>query len=238
MKMIRVYDLPTRLFHWLFAGLFIAAFFIVKTFDDDSAIYPLHMMLGITMGLAASLRILWGLFGSKHARFSSFALKPSELITYLKNAVTSKTKIYLGHNPASSWVSIAMIVLSLGLATTGILMAQKINKELFEEVHELFANAFFILAIAHVAGIILHTIRHKQLIGLSMLHGKKQIQDNEEGLQSNHSFVALIFIIIIGLFALNLNKNYDQSKRSLNLFGLDLQLGKIEQQKHSDNDDD
>ncbi|MBP9681041.1 MAG: cytochrome b/b6 domain-containing protein [Bacteriovorax sp.] len=238
MKMTRVYDLPTRIFHWLFAGLFLAAFFIAKTYDDDSAVYPLHMMLGMTMVLAVILRILWGFVGSKYARLSSFILNPSELFHYLKSALTSKTKLHLGHNPASSWLAILMIFLALGLGATGILMVQEINKELFEELHELFANAFIVLVIAHIAGIILHTIKHKELISLSMIHGKKVDRENEEGITNNHPFMAILFIAIIGLFAFTLIKNYDQSTRSLNILNKNLQLGEIEEETQSSADDD
>lgn len=225
MKMTRVYDLPTRLFHWLFAVLFVAAFFIAKVLDDESAQYPYHMMLGLVLALSVFLRVLWGLFGSSHARFSSFVLNPTDLIEYFKKFFSTKTKRYLGHNPASSWAAIIMMALALGLGVSGYLMVQGTNKELFEDIHELLANAFLVVAIAHVAGIVLHTLKHKDAIGMSMVHGKKIGAEGDFELQKSHWIVALIFVALIGSFVVHLNKNYDQSTQSLKLFGKTLQLG-------------
>ncbi len=193
-----VYDLPTRLFHWTFASLFLGAFFIAKVFDDDSAAYPYHMMLGMTMAFVVVLRIVWGIFGSRYAKFSSFALHPSRLISYMKS-IFSGDERHLGHNPASSWAAIVMMLLALGSATTGFLMSQSHdNKETFEDVHELFANGFIVVVIAHVAGIILHTLRHKEMIGLSMLHGRKNKIGQEDGIKQSHPIVALVFLFLLG----------------------------------------
>ncbi|NJL24690.1 MAG: hypothetical protein HC902_05655 [Calothrix sp. SM1_5_4] len=60
MDKAKVYDLPTRLFHWLFAGLFIAAFAIAKLADHESAWFPHHMLLGLILFVATMLRIIWG----------------------------------------------------------------------------------------------------------------------------------------------------------------------------------
>lgn len=52
-----VYDLPLRLFHWTFSGLFITAFLIAKTIDDDSVVFSCHMLAGLLLGFAVILRI-------------------------------------------------------------------------------------------------------------------------------------------------------------------------------------
>lgn len=242
--MTRVYDLPTRIFHWLFAALFVGAFFIAQVYDDKSAQYPLHMMLGMTLTLTVLLRIIWGLWGSEHARFSSFKLKPRELLAYFKNLLSSKTLRYLGHNPASSWVAILMMVFTLGLAFSGYMMVQGQNKHFFKEVHELVANAFLVTVIGHVVGIALHTWKHKDAIGLSMIHGSKKAVAGDVGIKKNYPIVALLFVLIVGSFVVQLDKNYNRTTQNLNLFGKLLQLGELEQDKekgkesHEEKDDD
>lgn len=74
------YDLPTRIFHWCFALLFVFSFFIAKVIDDDSALYAYHMLSGILMSLLVILRVFWGFVGTRYARFSSFMLHPKDLI--------------------------------------------------------------------------------------------------------------------------------------------------------------
>jgi cytochrome b len=228
MEKTKVYDLPTRLFHWLFVALFAGAFFIAKTMDDDSNLYPYHMMMGMTLALIVVLRVIWGMIGSRYARFTEFSLKPTALIGYFKNLLTGKTDRALGHNPASSWSALIMMGLALGLATTGILMAQDINKEFLEEIHELFANAFIVVVIGHVAGILFHMIRHRDGIALSMLHGKKNSIEGSEGIQKNHTVAGIIFLGIVAAFIFYLNQNYNPVTQNLNLFGTSLQLGENE----------
>lgn len=229
MKKTLIYDWPTRIFHWLFAGMFIAAFFIAKTFDDESALYPYHMLLGLSMAFIVLLRIIWGIVGSRNAKFSSFSLNPKELVNYLKSVIGSKNQHNAAHNPASSWMAIIMMFLALGLAVTGYLMTVKIYKEVFEEIHELFANAFVVAAILHVSGIVLHTFRYKDGIGLSMLHGKKSVENgNESGIPHPYRLVGILFTVIFLIFLIYLNNNYDRQKQNLVIFNKTLQLGEVE----------
>lgn len=107
-----------------FPILFLSAFFIAKVFDVDSAAYLYHMIFRIGLVLVVALRIFWGIFGSRHARFSSYALKPLELLNYFKSLITSKGPTYLEHNPATSWTALTMM-----------LMALDINKDFYEDIH-------------------------------------------------------------------------------------------------------
>lgn len=233
MKQTKVYDLPTRFFHWLFVGYFVGAFFIAKTYDDESLQYPYHMIIGLIMAFTVILRIVWGITGSTHARFSSFPLKPSELINYLKNMFSTQAKRYTGHNPASGWAGIIMMLLALGLAITGYMMVQNINKEFVEEVHELMANAFLVVAIGHVAGIVLHTLKYKDNIGLSMIHGNKEGLEKADEIKNTYPVIGIIFLVLVGLFAGNIIKNYDNNTQQLTFFGQTYNLGENEEDEKS-----
>jgi cytochrome b len=224
MDRTRVYDLPTRVFHWLFAGIFVTAFFIAKTFDDDSAYFSFHMLLGFVLAAIVALRVIWGVVGSRYARFSSFALNPLDLIRYFRELFGAKPARSLGHNPASSWAALLMMGLAVGLAITGYLMTSG-NKETFEDVHELLANAFAVTAIVHVAGVSFHTLRHRDAIALAMVIGKKKAVDDQPGIERSYRGVAVLFLLLVGAFALNLGRNYDFGARTLSWFGTTLQLG-------------
>lgn len=242
MKKLLVYDYPTRLFHWIFAGLFIGAFGIAKLFDDESPLFSYHMILGLTLTVTVLLRVIWGIIGTKYVRFSSFQLNPKHLMEYFKDLLTGKTKKYLGHNPASSWAAITMFVLALGLGLTGYLMSQG-QKETFEDLHEILANLFLATALAHVLGILFHTIRHKEMIGLSMLSGQKESDTSEGGISQPHLLTGFVFVIVICYFAISTFKNYDPQQRTVKVFGQLLQLGENEtenekDQGKNDNDDD
>jgi len=237
-----VYDLPTRVFHWLFAGLFFIAFGIAKILDDDSPLYAYHSLAGIMLAFLVIWRIVWGFLGTEYARFSSFKLHPKKLVLYLKGILAGQSERSLGHNPASSWAAIFMMIMVIGLGTTGYLMTSGGDKEIYEEFHELFANGFFLVVILHVAGVILHTIRHREAIGLSMVDGKKMpASDQQRGISSSQHAAALVLILLVGTFSTYLWTHYDTATQSLNLFGSILQLGEDEGERdgsgeHMNND--
>ena len=225
-----IYDLPTRLFHAIFALLFIAAFIIAKAVDDESVRYGFHMIFGMLMVCAVILRIFWGIVGSEYAKFKHFALNPKELVDYLKAALTAKTKKYIGHNPASSYAAIVMMLLSILLVATGYQMVMKIDKEVFEEVHEIFAHLFLIVSILHVVGIALHTIKHKDPIGLAMIHGKKTTNENTETI-NQHVLAGIVFVVIMISMGGYLISNYNLQNGELKVFGKNLVLIEVENEK-------
>lgn len=233
MRQQLVYDLPTRFFHWLFVSLFLTAFVIAKTVDDESVVYSYHKMAGLTLGFLVVLRIIWGFVGTQHARFSGFALRPVELVEYLKGIVTGNKKRWAGHNPASSWAAIVMMAMALGLATTGYLMTSGPNKETFEDIHEILANGILITAIMHITGLSLHTMRHKDMIGLSMMDGKKDGISNQEVIASTKPVFSILLVSFVIGFAVLLAKNFNPQTRSLQLFGTTLQLGENKSESES-----
>lgn len=226
MNKTQVYDVPTRLFHWIFAGSFLAAFLIAKNVDDESQVFIYHMFLGFILAFSVILRVIWGFVGSKYARFSSFELAPSKLVRYIKQVLSGSTDRFPGHNPASSWAALAMMFFGLGLAVTGIMMAEHWNKSIAEEVHEVFASGFLVIAILHIAGVIIHCLRHRDRLGLSMVTGMKSGFEGP-GVKK-HFLVALIFLLLTGIFSYNLNSGFDPDSGKLHAFGTSLQLGETE----------
>jgi hypothetical protein len=160
-------------------------------------------------------------------------------MTYITNLLRGGGERKLGHNPASSWSALAMISLALGLAITGILMAQG-ERETFEDLHELLANSFALVVIGHVAGVALHSLRHRDAIGLSMFHGRKQNITGRTGIANSYPVVALAFVAIMTVFGMTMLKGYDPNTKILQVFGAELQLGEPEEgdDGHDDTDDD
>lgn len=237
MRQQLVYDLPTRFFHWIFAGLFLTAFIIAKTVDDESLLFSYHSLAGLILIFTVILRIIWGMVGTKHAKFTGFALRPADLIKYMKGILSGDKTRWAGHNPASSWAAIVMMLLALGLGTTGYLMSTG-GKETFEDIHEILANTFVVVAVMHVAGVILHTIRHREAIGLSMLNGKKADVTNENTILSSRSAIGVLFLGLTVAFGIHLYNNFDTNTGNLKLMGVTLQLGEIEDELVDENDDE
>jgi len=222
-----IYDLPTRIFHWVFAGLFVFAFFIAKTVDDENPAFSYHMLAGLMLGGLVTLRIIWGFLGTSYARFSSFALHPKDLIHYVKGILSGDKKTWAGHNPASSWAALIMLGSALMLAVSGILMTSG-YKESFEDIHELFANAFLVTVLLHIAGVLLHALRHQDGIALTMVHGKKDELKEHAAISGHKPVAALLLIVLMAVFGNYLAKNYNSSTNQLNFFGKSLSLSEDE----------
>lgn len=232
MRHVLVYDLPTRLFHWLFAGFFITAFAISNLVDDDSARFSLHMLAGLGMVFVVLLRLAWSLVGTRHARLSDLNLNPMNLLAYFKGMATGSSARRLGHNPASSWAAVAMVCLALGLGTTGWLMATGGESDAIEEMHELMANAFFVVVLLHVAGVVAHVLRHRDGLQTTMITGRKQALASDEPAVRSMRLAGASFIMLTGLFMGYLVQQYDARSRTLDLFGTTLQLGENESEDH------
>lgn len=222
-----VFDLPTRIFHWLFAFGFVGAFAIGKFIDDESALYPLHMFFGALMGFAVVLRIIWGFVGSKYARFNSFKLNPMGLIEYFKGNF-SKT---IGRNPASSFAAITMMAIALIIPVTGYMMLTSTSRNQMhniKEVHEILATVFAIFAGLHIVGIIFHTATKHEPIGIAMLSGRKNSVSGEVGIPNSFALIGALFIALIGGAAFALNSNYNKQAKTFQLGAKTLVLGENE----------
>jgi cytochrome b len=191
------------------------------------------MLSGLLLGLLLLWRIFWGLFGTRHARLSGFSLNPVDLKNYLFGILSGTKKYWPGHNPASSWAALTMLALGLGLSLTGYLMTTG-QKETFEDAHEFMANTFIVIALMHIAGVLLHMLRYGDGIALSMLDGKKELIDSSESINSSKRFSAAILISLFISSGLYIFKNFDSHQRKLDLFGQTLQLGEMENQKNND----
>lgn len=238
MRYITVYDSPTRLFHWLFAGLFITAFTIANMVDDDSVRFSLHMLAGLGMVFVVALRLLWAMVGTRHARFGDLSLSPSQLVAYFKGMFAKGGRRWSGHNPASSWAAVAMVGLAIGLGTTGILMASGWKTGAVKELHELMANAFLIVVLLHVGGVLAHMLRHRDRLGASMVTGRKQAIADDQAPVHSRPIAGAIFLALFLLFMGGLRQGYDAQARTLELFGKTLQLGEHEDEHRSANLDE
>lgn len=237
MRQVLVYDLPTRVFHWLFAGFFITAFAIANLVDDDSARFSLHMLAGMGMVFAVVLRLVWSVVGTRHARLTDLALNPAQLLAYFKGVISGGSRRWIGHNPASSWAAVAMVGLALGLGTTGYLMATGGENDTLKEAHELMANTFLAVVLLHIGGVVAHVLRHRDHLPASMVSGRKQALASDQQPVRAVPVAGVAFVVLTGVFMAYLLQHYDAQARTLDLFGTTLQLGENEHESQSGDSD-
>jgi cytochrome b len=237
---IRVWDLPTRLFHWTLVGLFTGAFAVAHLADEHRPAFAIHMLLGLILLAAIAFRLAWGLVGSRHARFSSFLFSPAALVTYVKEAFAGRDRPSAGHNPGSSWAIYAMLSLPLLLVATG-LKAQG-RSELFEELHGILGWIMLAAVVAHLAGLAFHTFRHREPIALAMITGERR-GEPADAIGSSHPVAALIFLLLVGGWAALVLRGHDPVARVVRVPGVGLTIPVAEKppeggQRRGHDDDD
>lgn len=210
MSRVLIWDLPTRLFHWLLVVGILSAFGIAQFAGEHGSLFPYHAIIGMTLATMLLFRLVWGFIGTKHARFTSFAFGPSAVVEYFKAIVTGRMVHYSGHNPASSWAIYAMLGLLATVMTSGLLMGG--GNEAFEEVHSISVYALLVVAGIHVVGVILHSVRHRENIILAMVTGLKETESSA-AIRSTRPFTGLVFLSLVVLVAAGLYRNYDPASR-------------------------
>ncbi len=189
---VRVWDLPTRVFHWTFAVSFAGAWL---TAESERWI-NLHMMLGYTFAAMLVFRLVWGVIGSRYARFGSFLFPPSAVIGYLKSLLTIRPQHHIGHNPAGALAIFLLLGLGAVIALTGIPMGQEMGGEWLEELHEGAASAMLAVVVIHVAGVLVSSVLHRENLARSMVTGWKR-GEASEGIRGFRSLAGIALLVAV-----------------------------------------
>ncbi|MCU0766967.1 MAG: cytochrome b/b6 domain-containing protein [Gammaproteobacteria bacterium] len=178
---VKVWDPLVRALHWTLVGAFLAAF---ATGDEWLGV---HVLAGYTVLGVVSARLVWGVVGTRHARFGDFVRGPRTVRDYLRDVLRGRARRYLGHNPAGGAMIVALLV---GLTLTGVsgLLAYGASElagpfagtfrdpwwaKPLESVHEVLANLTLILAGVHVAGVLASSLLHRENLVRAMVTGTK-----------------------------------------------------------------
>jgi cytochrome b len=180
-RVVVVWDVPIRLFHWLAAALVAAAY---ATWRLNWMVW--HGRIGDMLLALLLFRLLWGLFGSETARFSRFVASPRTAVQHLKFALLPEPDRQVGHNPAGGWMVLLLLSLLLIETLTGLYVANDIADvgPLTEIVPAPVANAIdaahaivwdLLLAaiLLHVLAILAYAATKGQNLLLPMITGTK-----------------------------------------------------------------
>lgn len=190
-----IWDLPTRLFHWLLASSVVLAFGIAQFVEKETPLFYMHVVFGVLAGLLILWRLLWGFVGTKHARWKELFFSPTSTIKYFTDVLKGRGTYYAGHNPGGSFV-VLLILGGVALAVvSGILNAQS---ELFEELHEIVPVLVMGLVVVHVVGVILAMKMHDENYVLAMVTGQKRAQTNEAIASSSPLAAIVMLLVVIG----------------------------------------
>jgi len=202
-----VWDLPLRLFHWLFAVSILASWATGKAGFEWT---PWHMRLGYWMIGLLIFRVIWGFIGPRHARFSSFLASPRKTWSHLRGLFGAGTLLHsVGHNPLGGLMVIVMLALVAFQATTGLFSTDDIvwtgpynpsvssaTAQFLTKLHHANFNLILAAVALHVSAILFYAFAKKQNLVGAMLTGWKPAEavPAEEAITSSELLKALIVI--------------------------------------------
>jgi cytochrome b len=189
MERILVWDWPTRLGHWTMA----IAFLVAYVTGESEEWRLVHVWSGGVLAGVVAFRLLWGLIGSRHARFGSFIRSPMAALGYVTNLFRGLPEHYTGHNPAGGYAIVALLLLGLGSAASGWPVYQDIGGEWLEELHEGVVNFMLLVVIVHLAGVVVGSLAHRENLPRTMVTGYK-LGKPEEGIGNGRAWAVPLLI--------------------------------------------
>ena len=185
-KIIRVWDLPIRLFHWLLVVCIAGSFLTINLGDE---FIQWHAYFGYSILTLLIFRIIWGFVGSTHARFSSFLPTKKAIFNYLSG---SSPRV-LGHNPIGAISVFALIFVLSVQVLTGLFVDDEVSfqgplakyvsgsiSSFFSEIHEGNQVVIYTLIAIHIAAIWYYKKFKGENLIKPMINGDKEIDPSEE----------------------------------------------------------
>lgn len=169
MNRILVWDAPTRIAHWLMAGSFALAF----ATGDSEAWRIVHVVAGYVFAALIAFRLVWGVVGTRYARFSEFVKSPTAAAHYLASLLSREPQHYIGHNPAAGYAILALLALGVLTVASGLARYAEFGGETLEEVHEALANASLLMVGIHLLGVAVGSLVHRENLAAAMFTGFK-----------------------------------------------------------------
>ena len=186
MLLMRVWDGPTRLFHWAVVLLILTSYVSVKT-----DYMQVHYLSGYTMLTLLLFRLVWGFAGSETSRFGKFIRSPVAGLAHLASFGKREPDREIGHNAAGGWAVLAMLLALAVQASTGLFAGDPIEgggpfvdqiaastQKLLDRVHKFNFNIILGLIALHILAILAYAAIKRHDLVRPMVTGKKRLPAN------------------------------------------------------------
>ncbi len=206
--LMRVWDAPTRLFHWAIVVLIAVSYFSMK-FDQ----VQLHYLSGYTMLTLLLFRLGWGLFGSETSRFRQFLRSPVEGFRHLADFTTREPDREIGHNAAGGWMVLLMLLALAVQAVTGLFAGDPVEgggpfidqigskpQHLLSTIHDVNFNIILALIAIHLIAILAYAAIKRHDLVRPMVTGKKRLPPTVRQPRFASPILAVVVLAAAGLF--------------------------------------
>jgi cytochrome b len=207
-RMVLVWDLPTRLFHW---GTF--ALVVVEYLTWRLNWMDWHAWAGDALLALLFFRVHWGFLGSETARFSRFLASPRAAARHLAHILDREPDLEAGHNPAGGWAVLLLLVLLLAQTLTGIYVNNDVAShgpltelvpariaDLISDLHVLLWDALLAMVVLHVLAILIYALVKRQNLLVPMMIGRKLLPYHVVAPRTAHPARA-VFVLVCSVAA-------------------------------------
>jgi cytochrome b len=193
---VKVWDVPTRLFHWTLVISFAAAYLTAEFHFGY-----FHSLIGYFLCFLLLARLVLGFTGNQYARFKSFIFSPQETKEYFRAILNNNPRHYLGHNPAGALMVFALLGLLFTILLSGLITLAAIDYDgpllflanllsdeasyAFRYLHSWLINFAFVLISLHLIGVVAGSVQHKENLVRAMITGIKKQGPTENQDQRN-----------------------------------------------------
>jgi cytochrome b len=167
---VLVWDFPVRVFHWLLVISFAGAWLT----SESEAQQLIHYAFGYSACALILFRIVWGIVGTRHARFTDFIKGPTATWQHIKSLLVGRQYSGVGHNPVGALVMILLMILILLIDLTGYWIVKGVLGEFMSGAHEAISNLALGFVLIHVTAAIIMSFLQKENLVRSMFNGLKQ----------------------------------------------------------------
>lgn len=193
-RLVPVWDLPTRLFHWIQALLFVALWITGTEGPLDW-----HMWLGEALLAMLLFRIAWGFVGSRHSRFVDFVARRQaarkhllEVARIARNGPEESDRVepHVGHTPLGGWMILALLALMTLQCVTGLFATDEIVTDgplnhlvsgragrILTVIHSLAFNIIMTLIVVHIAAAFFYLLRKRENLILPLVTGRVNLSE-------------------------------------------------------------
>jgi cytochrome b len=201
-----VWDIPTRLFHWLLVGLVMFSFITGKI---GLTAMRYHEWSGFAILVLVGFRLVWGFIGGQQSRFGTFVKGPAAVIRYASSLFKKDSTGHIGHNPLGGWSIIAMLTSLIIQVGTGLFanddiltegplvnLVSKETSDWLTGVHHLNQKALLILVVIHICAVIFYLTAKRENLIKPMITGRKAWEQNIDSTWGNPALALLLAAVV------------------------------------------
>lgn len=206
----RIWDLPLRLFHWSLAIAVSISLYTGLSGGFEEMIW--HQRSGFVVLGLLGFRLLWGLVGTRHARFANFVRGPRAVIDWTRGALARRHPPWSGHNPLAGWTIVALLAALLAQSVSGLFASDDLLTEgplthLVSSEGVSRANAVHAwgqwtvggLVSLHLLALLIHRFVLGERITAAMITGRRRDLAASEGIDDNRLPLALVLATAVAV---------------------------------------